>query len=187
MRHFMAQGDPMSMEKCVLMLLLYHSIGRAGEVAATNFNLLHWDDTHFLLWSGWHQMKASHGGEVWYISDSMNYEFDIIHALATYVITAGHKLSKHGLAQGPNGEVVPELVWLIMTFEDMKTNYNKQNQNCVVKAIVSAMDTSELSHETIYKWGTAIKCNYMAKNVLARCDNSSGMLKAEVATLTTST
>jgi hypothetical protein len=76
---------------------------------------------------------------------------------------------------------------LIMTFEDMKTNYNKQNQNCVVKAIVSAMDTSELSHETIYKWGTAIKRDYMAKNVLARCDNLSGTLKAEVATLTTST
>jgi hypothetical protein len=76
---------------------------------------------------------------------------------------------------------------LIMTFEDMKTNYNKQNQNCVVKHIVAAMDFCELSHETLYKWGTAIKRDYRAKNVLARCGNSSAALKEEVASLSTST
>jgi hypothetical protein len=352
MRHFMAQGDAMSMERRAIMLLLYHSIGRAGEAAATNFNLLYWDDTHFLLWSGWNQMKASRGGELSYTCDSSNFELDLIHALATYVLSAGHKLSKRDLTRGPNGDVVPDLVWLfpdyaklegggcaakinnvlrqlyeakvtsmlftshglrvgatndlamqsdvpflsivargdwfiegectvyhyisrerlvtnagtfyivlidrinifshtcfdivakglagwkdktakiypptlaslpesgklrmfvkelfacapeelhapklkglldtmaaqlIMTFVDMKTNYNKCNQNCVVKKIVAAMELSELSHETLYKWGIAIKRDYVAKNVLARCDNSAAALKAEVASLSTST
>jgi hypothetical protein len=144
LRHFMVQGDAMSMEKRAIMLLLYHSIGRAGEAAATNFNLLHWDDTHFLLWSGWNQMKASRGGELSYTTDSTNYEFDIIHALATYVISAGHKLSKRELARGPNGEVVPELVWLFPDYAKLENGGCAAKINAILRQLYDQKVTSML-------------------------------------------
>jgi hypothetical protein len=85
-------GDPQKLEDRAIVLFLYHSVGRAGEVACTNFTHMYWDDEHKNLWSAWNQTKMTRGGDLSYTPDCSHYEFDIFHALGTYIVTANAKL-----------------------------------------------------------------------------------------------
>lgn len=117
--HFLKLGDPASMEKRAVFLMLYHSVGRAGEAATTNFDVMHWDETHKLLWSGWNQTKTGRGAEISYTSDSSRFELDMFHALACYIVTAKSKLSP-GYTRGPQGEASKSKVWLFPNFSSME-------------------------------------------------------------------
>lgn len=100
--------------KRLIVLCVYHAIGRGGEVAFMNLDAMRFDEDQHGLWTGWQETKTGHQNEIPYFPDIADWEVDTIQALAVYAITAINrgKLTDNPLPEEPNW-LFPEYVSLV--------------------------------------------------------------------------
>eukprot|EP00542_Grammatophora_oceanica_P003567 CAMPEP_0194065926 /NCGR_PEP_ID=MMETSP0009_2-20130614/85740_1 /TAXON_ID=210454 /ORGANISM="Grammatophora oceanica, Strain CCMP 410" /LENGTH=749 /DNA_ID=CAMNT_0038718827 /DNA_START=67 /DNA_END=2316 /DNA_ORIENTATION=+ len=82
-------GSKQAMESRALLMMLYHAVGRAGEVSTINFDLFRWDDDDEAVWVEWGQQKTGRTSPISLHPDAEGPLVDVIHALACYIVSAG--------------------------------------------------------------------------------------------------
>lgn len=135
------QGTAEALEERAIILMLYHAVGRGGEVATTNLDIMHWEENDKMLWSGWNQMKTGRGTELSFTSDSLNFEIDFLHALAAYIVTAGGSLASDPASDEP--------AWLFPGYTDLKNGGAASKVSRILKdlvGVVEGLDELHASH-----------------------------------------
>jgi hypothetical protein len=100
-------------EKRLVILLLYHAVGRGGEVAFLNMENMHFDENDSGLWTGWSEPKTSRDNELPYFPNNNEYLTDVIHALGVYLIYAIAK----GHLNTPTTDSTP---WLLPGYQKVR-------------------------------------------------------------------
>jgi hypothetical protein len=124
-------GVDAAAHRCI-MLLLYHSVGRAIEASTCNFDLFHWDETQSLLWTGWNQTKTGRSTALSYTSHASTWESDVIHAMACHIVVAGATLHPDKIDDG-EGNVEDAATWLLPKYASMKGGGCAKKVNAVLK------------------------------------------------------
>lgn len=100
-------------ERCILVIL-YHAVGRGGEVSTSAWNNAEWNEDHEFLSLKWGEVKNGQQPEMTFHPDTKEWMLDIFHALACYLI-AGHGKSKASASPAANDSIY----WLFPSYVDM--------------------------------------------------------------------
>ncbi|KAL7500099.1 hypothetical protein ACHAWT_009486 [Skeletonema menzelii] len=100
-------------ERCILVIL-YHAVGRGGEVSTSAWNNAEWNVDHEFLSLKWGEVKNGQQPEMTFHPDTSEWMLDIFHALACYLI-AGHGKSKASSSPAATDSIY----WLFPAYVDM--------------------------------------------------------------------
>lgn len=100
-------------ERCILVIL-YHAVGRGGEVSTSAWNNAEWNVDHEFLSLKWGEVKNGQQPEMTFHPDTSEWMLDIFHALACYLI-AGHGKSKASSSPAATDSIY----WMFPAYVDM--------------------------------------------------------------------
>jgi hypothetical protein len=100
--------------KRLVVLLVYHAVGRGGEVANLNLDRMYFDENDHALLTGWGEIKTGHDSEIQYFPSRNEWQTCVYNALAVYMITAIHN-GKLNTNTNPD-----EPLWLLPGYHALK-------------------------------------------------------------------
>jgi hypothetical protein len=136
--HLLKVGSAKALEQRAILLTLYHSVGRGGEVSTLNFNNLRWSEDDEMLWTGWNELKTGRNTEISYHEDYDSYQVDQIHALACYIITAEGKLKGSADPDEPD--------WLFPDFANLADGGASTKATAILRALVGVVEGLDAKH-----------------------------------------
>jgi hypothetical protein len=101
-------------ERCVI-LVLYHAVGRGGEVSTSTWNSAQWEDGREFLSFDWGELKKGQQYTMTFHPDAKGWELDVYHAIACYLI-GGHGKAKASTSTSATKGVN----WILPGYVDMK-------------------------------------------------------------------
>lgn len=99
--------------KRLVVVLVYHAVGRGGEVAFLNLSGMRFDQDDHGLWTGWGEVKTGHDNDLPYYPNKEEWLTCALHALGVYIISAIHNGK---LNRNPN---IDEPIWLLPDFQGL--------------------------------------------------------------------
>jgi hypothetical protein len=99
--------------KRLVIVLVYHAVGRGGEVAFLNLSGMRFDQDEHGLWTGWGEPKTGHDGDIPYFPSKEEWLTCVLHALGVYIILAIHygKLNSNRNPDDP--------IWLLPNYQGL--------------------------------------------------------------------
>ncbi len=98
-------------ERCILVIL-FHSVGRGGEVSTSTWDEAEWNVDQEFLSLKWGEIKNGRQHEMTFHPDAMDWMLDMFHALACYIIA--------GPATAPKSSAAASGVhWMFPAYVDM--------------------------------------------------------------------
>jgi hypothetical protein len=110
--NLLQQNKPEDIANRLALCVAFAAAGRTGEVAATTYTQLKWDQVNGVLAAEWNEMKTSLQKPMTFVADFSDYRICVFHALASYwVVGAGSSAvaSSMGLHAAENIHVLPHL------------------------------------------------------------------------------
>ena len=96
----MKEGTSDAMEERSVLLSLYHSVGRGGEVSTSNWESATWEviheQSHFGL--NWGETKGGKDGLLTFYPDAKSFQMCFVHGMASYLVTATGKFGAASVA-----------------------------------------------------------------------------------------
>jgi len=140
--HLLETGSPLSYEQRAVILMLYHAVGRGGEVSTMNFDILWWcEDNETAPWTGWNKAKTGRSSEISIHPDHSSYRVCLVNALACYIITAGGKLSSSGPNKNPD-----EPDWVFPGYADLADGGALTKAGRILKNLVGEVEGLSEDH-----------------------------------------
>ena len=96
-------------------MILYHAVGRGGEVSTSTWNSAQWEDGREFLSLDWGELKKGQEYIMTFHPDAKGWELNVYHAIACYLI-GGHGKAKASTSTSATKGVN----WILQGYVDMK-------------------------------------------------------------------
>jgi hypothetical protein len=100
-------------ERCVLVIL-FHAVGRGGEISASTWDSTSWDEDRQMLVLDWGEFKKGVQYIMTFHPDAVGWILDAYHALACYL------LAGHGRYAATVDPALSGVNWMFPTYVDMR-------------------------------------------------------------------
>lgn len=101
-------------ERCVI-LILFHAVGRGGEVSTSTWNSAQWEEEREFLSLDWGELKKGQQYLMTFHPDAKDWVLDVYHAIACYLIGGHGKAKASTSTSATNG-----INWILKGYVDMK-------------------------------------------------------------------
>mmetsp|Transcript_19499 Transcript_19499/g.42365 ORF Transcript_19499/g.42365 Transcript_19499/m.42365 type:complete len:741 (+) Transcript_19499:209-2431(+) len=101
-------------EERLVLLMLFHAVGRGGEVSTSTWDSARWDEDREFLELDWGEFKKGQQQIMTFHPDAKNWRLCIYHAFACYLLTSsgGNKASTTRVEAG--------ISWILASYVDMR-------------------------------------------------------------------
>ena len=129
-----------SIESRAVLVMLYHAVGRGGEVSTSNWDTAIWEQCRggrFYL--DWGEVKGGKHCVLDFFPDASNFLICMIHSLAAYLITSSGKVQ--GSAVDPQAPS-----WIFPSFVDMAEGGATNKASRILKKLVGEVEGLHNGH-----------------------------------------
>ena len=123
-RYALEENGPDAYETRAVLAMLRSSVGRSGEVSTANWEFSEWSGEEEVLLMNWPEVKTGTEETLSYGPD-IDWELDVIHSIASYVVTNQARASTSG-----------DVNWLFPSYSKLSGNNASAKVNNFIRSCV---------------------------------------------------